>query len=105
MIQASGLVFGDNGNIRDRAELFIVMSEELSYPAFESISTNRVTDFATHCYTETRIVSTRVYDDYKMGRMIKLSLPPGCLVFARSANPAKPGKGFFIDHPMDRLLA
>ena len=105
MIQASGLAFGDNGYIRGRTELFIVMSEELSYPAFKSIPTNRVTDFATHCYTETRVVLARLYDDNKMGRMIMLSVPPGILVFARSSNPAKPGKGVFIVHPMVRLLA
>ena len=105
MIQASGLAFGNNGYIRGRTELFIVMSEEFSYPAFESIPTNRVTDLATHCYTQTRLVLARVDDDNEMGRMITLSLPPDGLVFARSTNPAKPGQGLFILHPDGRLLA
>jgi hypothetical protein len=37
--------------------------------------------------------------------MITSSLPPDFLVFARSTNPAKPGQGLFIVHPMVRLLA
>ena len=63
MIQASGLAFGDNGYIHGRTELIIVMSEELSYPAFESIPTNRITNLATHGYTQARAVSARVYND------------------------------------------
>jgi hypothetical protein len=105
MIQVSGLTFGDNGYIHGRTELFIVMSEELSYPAFEPVPTNRVTNLATHGYTQARVVSARVYNDNKMGRMITLSLPPGLLIFTRSTNPSKPGKGLFIAHPMVRLLA
>ena len=105
MIQVSGMMFGDNGYIYDCTELFITMSEELSYPAFESISTDCVADLATHGDTQARVVSARVYDNNKMGRMITLSLPPGFLVFARSTNPVKPGKGLFIVHPMVRLLA
>ena len=105
MIQASGLAFGDNGYIHGRTELIIVMSEELSYPAFESIPANRVTDLATHCYTQSGAVPARAHDDNEMGRMITFSLPPGFLVFARPANPANPGKGLFIVHPMVRLLA
>ena len=63
MIQASGLAFGDNGYIHGRTELIIVMSEELSYPAFESIPANRVTNLATHGYTQARAGSARVYND------------------------------------------
>lgn len=104
MIQASGLAFGDNGYIHDRTEPLIVMSEELSDPAFQSIAANRVTDLATHGYTQARVFSARVDDNNQMGRMITLSLPPGFLVFARSTNPAKPGKGLIV-HLMVRLLA
>ena len=105
MIQVSGMTFGDNGYIHGLTELFIVMSEKLSYPALESVATNGVTDLATHGYTQARVVPARVYDNNKMGRMKALSLPPGILVFARSTNPVKPGKGLFIVHPMVRLLA
>lgn len=105
MIQVSGLTFGDDGYIHGRTELFMVISEELSYPAFESIPAYRITDLATHGYTQTGVVPARVYNDYKMGRMITSSLPPDSLVFARAANPAKPGQGLFIVHPMVRLLA
>ena len=98
------MTFGDNGYIYDCTELFIAMSEELSYPAFESIATNCVTDLATHCYTQARVVLARVGDDNKMGRMITLSLPPDFLVFARSTNSAKPGKVLCISHPMVRLF-
>ena len=105
MIQASGVALDDNGYIHGRTELIIAMSEELSYPAFESIPANRITDLATHGYTQARVVSARVYGNNKMGRMITFSLPPGFLVFARSTNPAKPGKGSVFVHPIVRLLA
>jgi len=103
MIQASGLAFGNNGNIHDLAELFIVMSEELSNPAFDSVPANRISNLATHGYTQAGVVLTRVDNHNKMGRVITLSYLPDTLVFAGSTDPTEPGEGLFSVHPMFRF--
>jgi len=102
MFQVSGLAFGDNGNIYGPTELFIVMSEELSNPALEPVPVNRITNLATHGYTQAGIVPGRVDNHNKMGRVITLSFLPGPLVFAGSTNPTQPGEGLITVHPMDR---
>jgi hypothetical protein len=104
MIQASGLAFGNNGNIHGPTELVVVMSEKLSYPTFESIPTNCVADLATHGYTEAGVVPTRADNHNKMGRVITLSFLPGPLVFTGLTDPSKPGKVLLTVHPMVRLL-
>ena len=102
MIQAPGLAFGDNGNIHGPTELFIVMSEELSNPALESVPANRITNLATHCYAQAGIVPTRAEHYNKMGRVITLSFLPDSLIFAGSTDPAQPGEGLFTVHSMIR---
>ena len=98
MIQASGLAFGDNGYIHGRTELIIVMSEELSYPAFESIPANSITNLATHGYTQAGVVPTRAGNHNKMGRVITLSFLPGALIFAGPTDPLRPGEGLLTFH-------
>ena len=104
MIQASGMTFGDDRNIHGLAELLVVMSEELSNPALESIPGDRITDLATHRYTQAGFVPTRVYNHNKVGRVITFPFLPGFLIFAGSADPTTPGKGLFTVHPVVRLL-
>ena len=98
MIQASGLAFGDNRNVHGPAELFIVMSEELSNPAFESIPANSITNLATHGHTQAGVAPTRAGNHNKMGRVITLSFLPGLLIFTGSTDPAHPGEGLFTFH-------
>ncbi len=102
MFQVSGSAFGDNRNIHDLTELFAVISEELSNPAFESIPANRITDLATHGYTQAGNILTGIDNHNKMGRVITSPFLPGPLVFAGSTDPANPGEGLFAVHPMVR---
>ena len=104
MIQASGLAFGDNGNVHGPTELFMVMSEKFSNPAFESIPANSITNLATHGYTQPGVVPTRAGNHNKMARVITLSFLPGPLVFTGLTDPSKPGKVLLTVHPMVRLL-
>ena len=102
MIQASGLAFGDNGNVHGPTELFMVMSEKFSNPAFESISANSITNLATHGYTQAGVVPTRAGNHNKMCRVIALSFLPGPLIFAGPTDPVRPGEGLFTFHLMVR---
>lgn len=105
MIQASGLALGNDTNIHGPTDLIMVMSEKLSYPAFESIPADRIADLATHRYPQSGVHPAGADDDNEVACVIPYTFPPVFLVFARSTNPAKPGKGLLIIHPVVRLLA
>ena len=100
MIQAAGLAFGDNGNIHGPTELFMMVSEELSNPALESIPADSIANFATHSQPQTGVAPARVDNHNKMGCVIVLSFLPDPLVFAGSTDPTQPGEGLFTVHPM-----
>ena len=74
------MAFGDNGNVHDPTELFIVMSEKFSNPAFESIPANSITNLATDCNPQTRKAPSRIHNHNKMGSMITLALLPGSFI-------------------------
>lgn len=99
MTQVSGLTLGYDRDVRDQAELLIVISEQVANPALEPVSTDSIANFTTHGHPKTRAVPPRVHYHYKMGCVIMLSLLPGSLIITGTADPAKPFKGLITLHP------
>ena len=85
MTQLPGVAFGHYRDIRGPAEQLIVLSEQLSKPAFQSVAAHRVADLAADGDAEARDIPSRINNDNKVGGMKTLSLAPDSLVFAGAA--------------------
>ena len=97
--QASGLPLGNYRNIHNLIETIIVVSKQLTKPAFETIATNGITNLTAYRNTETRDFTSRTHDDSEMICLIAPSLLPDLLVLTGTAHPANFLEGLFSLHP------